>query len=156
MINKILPVIFIASLFSVPVQIANASGIWTKASNTRTEIRREKRKGNIATSLQCRNNPKTTNRLDPQIKFNWKPNTNDVEWIALTSGGYDNWKPGSWPGEEQRWNRISNGRFASSTGAVFCCSLWHHKSQKATQSKAIKPIHSLKSNSSVVSKSIRQ
>ena len=121
---------------------ANAAGDWIKVSAVNGELKSEKRAGNIATSVQCRNNPQTTNRLDAQVKFTWKPNTSDTEWIALIFSGVNHWKPGYSPSESQQWKKVSGNRFATSSGAQFGCSIWHHKTGKASRAKARRPIHS--------------
>ncbi len=115
---------------------------WVSLRAAHSEIKREKRKGNILASAQCRNDPAVTNRLKPQAKLTWKANSGNKDWLFIYINEPGNWLPGQKPGDEKDWRRVSRDSFtAGNTGATYTCSLWVHKRDKAVKGRTGRSIY---------------
>lgn len=106
---------------------AIAADGWQAATKVNREMKRMRRKGMIATSMTCRNEPGAANRLKPEARVIWEKNVSNKDWAAFLYKGQLDFMPGN-RNQIKQWRRLYKKRLrAGASGAIFNCTLWHKK-----------------------------
>lgn len=138
---KLLTFLVLTSACFLNPTSASMANDWITTAKAASQMKQERRKGNIPTSVQCRNSPSAKNRLKAEVKISWQQNRADKQWILILYKNAAEWKPGFQPGEEKAWIRKTASTVQSSAGTMFRCSLWYHRTHRASGSDAHKVIH---------------